>query len=224
MGNFAASDHNHTGVYQPVGNYANASHTHSALEITEGQLDIARIPDLSSAYAVTGHNHDGVYQPVGSYAASDHNHDTVYQPIGSYAMSNHNHDGVYQPVGNYAASDHNHNGIYQPVGNYAALDHNHDGTYQPVGNYIETSTEFTYNNGYQKCNPQPTQSDYELQPENYYYTTDFEATFNQCTNEDVYDSGIEYYTYDANLASTKTIQALMKKVKELEDIIITMQS
>ena len=224
MGNFAASDHNHTGVYQPVGNYANVSHTHSASEIIEGQLDIARIPDLSSTYAVTGHNHDSVYQPIGSYAASDHNHDTVYQPIGSYAASNHNHDGVYQPIGNYAASDHNHNGVYQPVGNYAALDHNHDGTYQPVGNYIETSTEFTYNNGYQKCNPQPTQSDYELQPENYYYTNDFEATFNQCTNEDAYDSGIEYYTYDANLASTKTIQALMKKVKELEDIIITMQS
>ena len=121
-------------------------------------------------------------------------------------------------------SNHNHDGVYQPVGNYAALDHNHDGTYQPVGNYIETSTEFTYNNGYQKCNPQPTQSDYELQPENYYYTNDFEATFIQCTNEDAYDSGIEYYTYDANLASTKTIQALMKKVKELEDIIITMQS
>ena len=42
---YALSNHNHDGVYQPAGSYAAANH-----------------------------NHDGVYQPAGSYAAADHTH------------------------------------------------------------------------------------------------------------------------------------------------------
>ena len=42
---YALSNHNHDGVYQPAGSYAAANH-----------------------------NHDGVYQPAGNYAASDHTH------------------------------------------------------------------------------------------------------------------------------------------------------
>jgi len=42
---FAPADHNHAGVYQPVGNYATSDH-----------------------------NHDGVYQPAGSYAPASHSH------------------------------------------------------------------------------------------------------------------------------------------------------
>ena len=59
---YALSNHNHDGVYQPAGSYAAANH-----------------------------NHDGVYQPAGSYAAANHNHDGVYQPAGSYAAADHTH-------------------------------------------------------------------------------------------------------------------------------------
>ena len=42
---YALSNHNHEGVYQPAG-----------------------------SYAAGNHNHDGVYQPAGNYAAADHTH------------------------------------------------------------------------------------------------------------------------------------------------------
>ncbi len=53
--------HDHTGEYQPLGDYA----TNDALS---GKSDTTHTHD-------TTHNHDGTYQPVGNYADADHTHD-----------------------------------------------------------------------------------------------------------------------------------------------------
>lgn len=66
---YASSDHAHTGVYQPAGNYASSSHTHSYASTSHNH---------DSSYASSGHSHSG-------YASSSHNHDS------SYATSGHNH-------------------------------------------------------------------------------------------------------------------------------------
>ena len=77
-GSYAASNHNHTGVYQPAG-----------------------------SYAASNHDHTGVYAAVGaSYTKAES--DSKWQPKGSYAASSHNHTGVYQPAGSYAAAVHTH--------------------------------------------------------------------------------------------------------------------
>jgi hypothetical protein len=60
----APGDHNHDGVYQPAGNYADPNHNH----------------DLT--YASVNHDHNGVY------SAANHNHDSTY------ATSNHTHNGL----------------------------------------------------------------------------------------------------------------------------------
>ena len=119
---YALSNHNHDGVYQPAGSYAAADHTHSQYltqhQDISGKQDktdnsllttvktiVGAINELWNKfadYALSNHNHDGVYQPAGSYADANHNHDSAYSGI------NHNHDGVYQPAGNYAAADHTH--------------------------------------------------------------------------------------------------------------------
>jgi hypothetical protein len=64
-GSYAASNHNHNGVYQPAG-----------------------------SYATSNHNHSGVYQPAGSYALSNHTHNyaaigasyTKSESDGKYAL------------------------------------------------------------------------------------------------------------------------------------------
>ena len=154
----ADTNHNHDGVYQPIGDYAsqddlaakqdkltagnNITIVGNVISSTGGgggSYDDTELRQLIAGKSDVGHNHDGTYQPAGSYASADHNHTGVYQPVGSYAAANHNHTGVYQPVGNYAAADHDHDGTYQPAGSYAAANHNHSGVYQPAGNYALAS-------------------------------------------------------------------------------------
>lgn len=100
MGSFAASNHNHDGVYQPAGSYAAADH-----------------------------NHDSVYQAKGSYASSSHTHNlTIASDTGTasitlasgskYKLTAGGKTYVFQ-MGSFAASDHNHSGVY------AAASHNH---------------------------------------------------------------------------------------------------
>lgn len=120
---YSLTTHNHSGVYQPVGNYS-----------------------------VEGHKHDDLYQPKGSYASSNHNHDSVYSKLNhEHTASNINMTGYVkgetsgaitvtdtlgtalgkievnldgkQPKGNYAASNHNHDSVYAPKA------HNHNDLY-----------------------------------------------------------------------------------------------
>ena len=100
MGSFAASNHNHDGVYQPAGSYAAADH-----------------------------NHDGVYQVAGSYASSGHTHDLTMATDTGTASITLASGGKYKltaggktyvfAMGSFAASDHNHSGVY------AAASHSH---------------------------------------------------------------------------------------------------
>ena len=108
---YAQSNHNHDGVYQPAGSYAAADHTHSQY-LTQHQ-DISGKQDktdnslLTTVKTIVGAINE-LWNKFADYALSNHNHDGVYQPAGSYAAGNHNHDGVYQPAGSYAAADHTH--------------------------------------------------------------------------------------------------------------------
>jgi hypothetical protein len=103
--------HNHEGVYQPVGDYAEAAHDHD-----------------------TSHDHEGEYQPVGDYSTTDHSH-PEYEGQGGDAGP-HDHDAVYQPKGSYADAEHehdapdlthDHDGTYAPAHDhpYAASGHEH---------------------------------------------------------------------------------------------------
>ena len=88
-GSYAASNHNHSGVYQPAGSYAAASHTHSGV------------------YAPVSHgNHVPATQTANNkiFLRCDNTWHTITpaeigaQPAGSYAASSHNHNGVYAPA------------------------------------------------------------------------------------------------------------------------------
>ena len=64
LNNKADANHNHTGVYSPVG------HTHDDRYFTESE-----VTTLLAGKSDTSHNHDGTYSPVG------HNHDATYAPL-----------------------------------------------------------------------------------------------------------------------------------------------
>lgn len=72
MGSFAASDHNHSGVYQPAGSYASSSHTHD-LSIASDTGTASITLGSGSKYKLTAGGKTYVFQ-MGSFAASSHNH------------------------------------------------------------------------------------------------------------------------------------------------------
>lgn len=151
----ADGDHNHDGVYQPLGNYALSTHNHDAF------------------YSAITHNHDAVYQPLGSYAPLSHTHDLTgdhgdisasgvdgttwtidANAITTTKINNSAVTGAkIAPLAiqdsdvndvswskitgapSFSLSTHDHAGVYQPAGDYSLSTHNHDGVYQPVGNY-----------------------------------------------------------------------------------------
>ena len=120
------TNHNHDADYQPLGDYAEASHTHDASDITPDSTHRFVSDSEKSTWnskAAGNHNHSGVYQPVGSYAPSSHSHtasditpdsthrfvtDSEKSTWNSKAAGNHNHDSAYQPKGSYAPSSHGH--------------------------------------------------------------------------------------------------------------------
>ena len=120
------SNHNHDADYQTLGDYADASHTHDASDITPDSTHRFVSDSEKSTWnskAAGNHNHSGVYQPAGSYAPSSHSHsasdvtpdsthrfvtDSEKSTWNSKAAGNHNHDSAYQPKGSYAPSSHSH--------------------------------------------------------------------------------------------------------------------
>ncbi len=116
------SGHNHDSTYQPKGNYAPATHTHTAAQVT-GDASHRFVTDAEksawNSKADGSHNHDSTYQPKGNYAPATHTH-TAAQVTGdashrfvtdaeksawnSKAGGSHNHDSVYQPKGDYLLS------------------------------------------------------------------------------------------------------------------------
>ena len=124
---YALSNHNHDGVYQPAGNYAAADHTHSQY-LTQHQ-DISGKQDKTDNSLLTT-----VKTIVGAI-------NELWNKFADYALANHNHNGVYQPAGDYASRSHGHaigaiEGLSDALAGKAASNHNHDGVYQPVGNYL----------------------------------------------------------------------------------------
>lgn len=67
------SGHNHDSTYQPKGNYAPATHTHTAAQVNE---------DASHRFVT-----DAEKSTWNSKADGSHNHDSVYQPKGDYLLS-----------------------------------------------------------------------------------------------------------------------------------------
>lgn len=140
-GSYSLTSHDHSGVYQPVGDYAAEAHAHVIADVTglQGELDGKQ---AAGSYAAASHNHDA------SYAAVSHGHaiDDVTglqvaldgkQAAGSYAAASHGHliadvtglqtelDGK-QASGSYSLTSHNHDGVYATAG------HDHTGTYEPA--------------------------------------------------------------------------------------------
>ncbi|WP_289770819.1 hypothetical protein [uncultured Duncaniella sp.] len=116
------SGHNHDSTYQPKGNYAPATHTHTAAQVNEDASHRFVTDAEKSTWnskAGGSHNHDSTYQPKGNYAPATHTH-TAAQVTGdashrfvtdaeksawnSKADGSHNHDSVYQPKGDYLLS------------------------------------------------------------------------------------------------------------------------
>ena len=67
------SGHNHDSTYQPKGNYAPATHTHTAAQVNE---------DASHRFVT-----DAEKSAWNSKADGSHNHDSAYQPKGDYLLS-----------------------------------------------------------------------------------------------------------------------------------------
>lgn len=146
-GSYAASNHNHSGVYAPV------SHTHSYLPLSGGTVtgDITTrtggglkyINGSGAAKWLIG-NEGGNYIHIG-YSTSGHNV-PVYTYNEIYANGNQKvwHAGNlnpnnYQPKGSYAAASHTHDDRYfteaeinSKLGGYSLTSHNHSGVYAPA--------------------------------------------------------------------------------------------
>ena len=146
-GSYAASNHNHSGVYAPV------SHTHSYLPLSGGTVtgDITtrtggglKYLDGSGAAKWLIGNEGGNYIHIG-YSTSGHNV-PVYTYNEIYANGNQKvwHAGNlnpanYQPKGSYATTSHTHDDRYfteaeinSKLGGYSPTSHNHSGVYAPV--------------------------------------------------------------------------------------------
>lgn len=129
----AVVNHNHEGVYQPVGDYLTTDFTETDPTVPD-HVKAINTTDISlwnTAYGWGNHADAGYAKssdiPTISYPVTKVNGktgdvvlthtDVGAQVAGSYAASNHTHD--------YAASNHSHSD-YQPKGDYAAASHTHN--------------------------------------------------------------------------------------------------
>lgn len=90
----AASNHDHSGVYQPVGDYSVVGHKHTKSEITDMPTTLPNPNALTLKVGSVSHSYTG-----SSVTSIDITTESIgAQPKGDYALSSHNHSGVYAPV------------------------------------------------------------------------------------------------------------------------------
>lgn len=90
----AASNHDHSGVYQPVGNYSVVGHKHTKSEITDMPTTLPNPNALTLKVGSVSHSYTG-----SSATSIDITTESIgAQPKGDYALSSHNHSGVYAPA------------------------------------------------------------------------------------------------------------------------------
>ena len=137
-GSYAASNHNHNGVY------AAASHSHAWDAITGKPGSFTPSAHNQAANTITAMT--GYSKPSSTSAIATT--DTLIAAIGKLEKAL---DGK-QVAGSYAAASHNHSGVYQPAGSYAAASHNHSGVYAPVshGNHVP-ATQTANNKIFLRC-------------------------------------------------------------------------
>ena len=101
----APLNHNHNGVYQPVGNYL-TTETDPTVPAWAKQTSKPTYTASEIGAAAANHNHDAAYAPI-SHSDNGDIHVTATQKADwdGKAAGNHNHDNVYQPLGDYLTTE-----------------------------------------------------------------------------------------------------------------------
>ena len=101
----APLNHNHNGVYQPVGNYL-TTETDPTVPAWAKQASKPTYTASEIGAAAANHNHDAAYAPI-SHSDNGDIHVTATQKADwdGKAAGNHNHDNVYQPLGDYLTTE-----------------------------------------------------------------------------------------------------------------------
>lgn len=101
----APLNHNHNGVYQPVGNYL-TTETDPTVPTWAKQASKPTYTASETGAAAANHNHDAAYTPI-SHSDNGDIHVTATQKADwdGKAAGNHNHDNVYQPLGDYLTTE-----------------------------------------------------------------------------------------------------------------------
>ena len=101
----APLNHNHNGVYQPVGDYL-TTETDPTVPAWAKQTSKPTYTASEIGAAAANHNHDAAYAPI-SHSNNGDIHVTATQKADwdGKAAGNHNHDNVYQPLGDYLTTE-----------------------------------------------------------------------------------------------------------------------
>ena len=150
----APLNHNHNGVYQPVGNYL-TTETDPTVPTWAKQASKPTYTASEIGAAAANHNHDAAYTPI-SHSDNGDIHVTATQKADwdSKAAGNHNHANVYQPLGDYLTTESDPTvpawakqtskptHTASEVG-AAAASHNHDTAYAPISHSNDSSIHVT---------------------------------------------------------------------------------
>ena len=90
----ATTNHDHSGVYQPVGNYSVVGHKHTKSDISDMPTTLPNPNALTLKVGSVSHSYNG-----SSAKSIDITTESIgAQPKGEYALSSHNHNGTYAPI------------------------------------------------------------------------------------------------------------------------------
>lgn len=90
----AKTNHNHSGVYQPVGDYSVVGHKHTKSDISDMPTTLPNPNALTLKVGSVSHSYNG-----SSAKSIDITTESIgAQPKGEYALSSHNHNGTYAPI------------------------------------------------------------------------------------------------------------------------------